>query len=67
MRIISKAWAWLVARWPFDGRDALALVGFVSLVYGVSLVSSAAGLIVAGALLLTAWAAPLLPTRKKGT
>lgn len=64
MRTISETLAAARARWPFDRRDALLVVGFGSLEVGIAQLSAPAAWITAGALLLIIWAAPLLPTKK---
>ena len=61
----GKWWAWLVARWPFDRRDALAATGATSLVHGIALLSVPSAWITAGALMLLIWSAPWLSMRKK--
>jgi hypothetical protein len=36
--LVSNAWRWMVARWPFDRRDLVGAAGFGALVYGIGLV-----------------------------
>lgn len=50
---------------PIDTHDIMGMAGFGSLIYGVSLWSSAAAWVTAGVLILAAWSAPIV-TKSKG-